>query len=137
MMPISRQCAHCGVDFEPMHTRNIYCSVECKIGARKAKKKEGRVVHGLAERVCPYCKTEFLPRRLDQYICTQDACRKARNADNYKAWVSRRTNNPNKCHMPGCDILTQGASGYCSEDHERRHKTALEGAARLREFAGL
>lgn len=84
--PFTKICEYCGKEFETTTNKFKYCSDLCN---SRAFAKRHKVT--LPPVICPICKQEFIPTRINQTICNSEKC-KRQQAQNYLN--ERYKNNP-------------------------------------------
>ena len=139
-LPESKTCEICKEQYKPVVTHQKWCSGCKREGYRESNRKwdaRQKAARDLPTKICVICQQEYVPARCDQLTCHEAACVKERNAQTNKWHALKRHGLARQCAFPGCLTITDRQDGYCSENHQRRHAIALEGAAILREFAGV
>ncbi len=76
-----RVCEHCGAEFYPNSSQQIYCTKECTAAVNKerikAKRFEEKGDHPFAQKICTICGKPFWPVNGREVICSEEC--KAKN----------------------------------------------------------
>ena len=133
----------CGIEFQPRSNNHLFCTKQCQNRHNYQMRKLGWTPP--EPKPCVICHRLFRPYNSRSVTCGRKICVKARENETKRAWENRggaskpalKPRKARQCRFPGCHTPTRNLHGYCSENHQRRHAIALEGAAILREFAGV
>lgn len=86
------KCAVCGNEFVSTHSKNVYCSVECRRANAKYREAEQKGVELFTQgtlKTCVICGKEFAAQRRN-HLCCSPECTKEQKARKFRTYQERK-----------------------------------------------